>query len=192
MSTSKHSLDLIQLLKPLSKEEAGGLFSQTYLAMNAFSSFGADSTATDESRLSVVMDFTLIASYIASAKKSLTPEVRETLISIQYAWIAGLATREQIAAMVDKGIYMTQEEFDYYFKKERKALGDTINKAALYVALCASGIDGLNTEEIIRFLRVGRHMDISEKELNDLLVLYFHECSLIKAFHKNIVGQSKL
>ena len=58
-----------------------------------------------------------------------------------------------------------------------------------YFALICCGSDGLNTEEIIRFLRVGRHMGVSENELNNLLVMYFQECNLNASFRKNILGQ---
>ena len=55
-----------------------------------------------------------------------------------------------------------------------------------YGALLCSGVDGLNTEEIIRFLRVGQHMGVSEQELNDLLIMYFKEVDLTKDFRSKL------
>ena len=48
-------------------------------------------------------------------------------------------------------------------------------------------MDGLNAEEIIRFLRVGRHMGVTEEELNNILIAYFQESSLMQTFADDFV-----
>ena len=181
---------LVKVLSPWADKNCG-LFYETYLFMNAYKSLGSEQTVSDEMRLASCTDFLILASYIISAKNCLTDEIKQFLVEAHVPWVENLRNKKQIAQTIEKGANMSENEFDRYMKEERELLGDSVDKSILYCSLCLAGIDGLNTEEIIRYLRVGRHMGVSEEELNQLLVLYFQERAVIDGFKKNITGQSK-
>ena len=142
-------------------------------------------------RYAACSDFLILVSYIISAKNCLTNEIKHFMVEAHIPWVENLQSKDEIVQLVEKGANMTEDEFDRYMKEERGLIGDSVDKSLLYCALCCAGIDGLNTEEIIRFLRVGRHMGVSENELNQLLILYFQERALINRFKHNITGQSQ-
>ena len=176
--------DPVAILEPWSKQP-GGMFFHCNNLMNAFASYGKDSTIPTEDRIAGVRDSVMITSYIASAKSCLTDEIKKLCVDSHYPWLAGLCTRDKVKEWVEKGCNMTEKEADLCLIDIAKAThSPDMAKVELYHALCLSGSDGLNTEEIIRFLKVGRHFNVSEKELNDLLILYFHECALMKSFYK--------
>ena len=103
------------------------------MAMTQWADYGSQSTVNNQVRVDGISDFLLIISYIASAKNSLTKDVKKLLIDSQYGWIAGLVTKDQLAKIVEKGASMTQDEFDTYIKKDRKLVGTRFDKTALYV-----------------------------------------------------------
>ena len=182
----------VAILEPWAKQP-GGMFFHAYNVMLAFASYGKNSTVSNEERINTVRDAVILTSYIGSAKRCFTDEIKKLCVDSHYPWAAGLCSREEFVQWVEKGTRMSDHEADLVLQDWMKNTHNpNLAPAVLYQALCLSGSDGLNTEEIIRFLRVGRHFNFSEKQLNDLLILYFHECALMKAFYKNIVGQSKL
>lgn len=183
------SYSLVKVLSAWADKNCG-MFYETHLWMNAYKSFGSQQTVSDETRNVACRDFIILTSFIASAKNCLTDEIKQFMVQAHAPWVENLHTKDAIAEMIEKGANMSEKEFDRYMKEERDLLGEQIDKSLLYCSLCLSGIDGLNTQEIIRFLRVGRHMGVSETELNQLLMLYFQERALIAGFKKNITGQS--
>ena len=187
---SNKGADLVSILSPWASKP-GGLFFLTFSGMISYSDYGSKNSADLQDRIRSISYFTIITAYIASAKQCLTDEVKNVLIDCQYAWGAAAVSKEKLAQLVDQGANMSQEEIDQIITNERQLVGTRMDKSVLYYALCCSGSDGMNSEEIIRFLRVGRHMGVSENELNNLLVTYFHECKLIKEFERNITGQQE-
>ena len=79
---------------------------------------------------------------------------------------------------METGANMPESAFDVHMKQQKRLVGENVVKAILYLSLLFSGVDGVNTEEIIRFLQVGRHLNVPEKDSNDLLLIIsniFHE-----------------
>ena len=185
MSKSEHEkksqANLTQILSPWVGKPAG-LLENAWASSKALVQIGAESTVSDIERYIGVRDFILLTSYIASAK--LTEEVKNVIVDTEHGWAAGLLTKDEIRKFVQVGSKMSQEMFDLYMKEERAVMGQQMNKTILYCSLLFGGVDGLNAEEIVRFLKVGKHMGIKEKELNDLLITYFHEKSLLNAFQQ--------
>ena len=173
----------------MQKNTPAGLFAVIFSIMRAIPSFreGVD-LSNDSQRLTITSNFTLIVSYITAAKGCLTNEIKNFIKKVQIPWMDGLTTEAGLDGLIEKGSNMSETEFDFYVEQECSLLGGKVKKYLLYWALCFSGIDGLNTEEIVRFLRVGRHMGVSEKILNNLLLMYFNECNLYKSFEDNIIS----
>ena len=186
---TQHAADLVNILNTWA-DKPGGLLHKSFDAMTMFADIGSQNTMSDDERIGAMRGFTLTTSYISAAKDCLTEAVIDTMISNSMAWSAGLVSKREVSSWVEQGANMTDDEFDLYIKQEDKLFGPRARKTILYTGLCYSGVDGLNTEEIIRFLRVGRRMGISEEELNELLITYFHECSLIQAFKRNVENRS--
>ena len=75
-----------------------------------------------------------------------------------------------ICTLVETGANMPESAFDHdvHMKQQKRLVGENVVKAILYRSLLFSSFHGLNTGEIIRFLQVGRHLNVPEKDLNDL------------------------
>ena len=183
-SSSEHKADLTKVLKPWANERAGLL----YVAFNAIkqhAEYGSDNTVSDSDRYIALRNGVLLISYISAAKNCLTQQVKDMIVEGYLGWSGGILSKDDLYKFVEDGANMNESAFDFYLKQEQNLVSKTVGKEVLYLSLVFSGVDGLNTEEIIRFLRVGRHMGVSEKDLNDLLVTYFHEISLIESFNSH-------
>ena len=184
--------DMNSILSPWVDKPAG-LFYNLFVGMTLYTDFSgyAKTPPTDEERRLTICDYTTVAAFIMSGKDCLTQEVKNHLRDASYSWGAGAVSKQEIESFIENGANMTQKDCDRYIKTERKLAGDkNFDKLVLYYALCNSGIDGLNTEETIRFLSVGRHMGVPEEELNQLLIMYFHEKNLMTQFLTNIAGKN--
>ena len=178
----RHKANLIRLLKPWANKRAGLLYA-AHMAIKQYAEYGADSTVSDVQRYILLRDTVLVISYITAAKNCLTQQVKDMIVDSLLGYGAGLVSKDDLYKLVETGSNMPEVAFDFYMKQDRNIAGQSIDKTILYLSLLFSGVDGLNTEEIIRFLKVGRHMGVSEKVLNNLLVTYFHEISLMEAFN---------
>ena len=179
------------ILKPWVNQPAGLLF-MSHAAMSSWQDYGKNESIDKKTWTEAATDMIRTVSYICAAKDCLTREVRIAIVDWSFGWSGQYLSKDKIERLVEEGSRMSDVDFDNHMKENRRLMGDRVNADVLYAALCCSGVDGLNAEEIIRFLRVGRSIGVSEEKLNHLLITYFHEASLIKAFETNIISTHEI
>ena len=182
MSKSKHG-DVAKILQ-LWADKPAGLLNLAYVAISSWRDVVVEDTHSIKEREMLGKDACYVIAYIASAKNCLTNDIKQLMGNHMEAW--NLISKDIALECVEIGSNMTEIEFDKYIKEQRDVFGDRINGGLLYGALQLSGSDGLNTEEIIRFLQVGRHMGMSEEYLNELLMIYFKEIDLLTDFRSKL------
>lgn len=122
--------NLVAILSPW-VNKPGGLLFMAMSQMISYADYGAKHTATNEARRTSVEYFSLIAAYIASAKKNFTTAVKNSIIDTNTACGAGTLTRDEIAQFVEIGSNMTEKECDQLVEKEIQLNGSRSTKTLL-------------------------------------------------------------
>eukprot|EP01084_Bolivina_argentea_P036031 66692_1 len=178
--------DVFDPLRVCAKQDGAALFFIAFNKYVAWTRHHDKATNTDEIKKDMI-NWSFIVSYIM-AGDGVSDKEREYLTEFMYHWGNGLLTINDFNEIINNASKESNHELVMTIAKELSLQNKTnVLKESLYAGLVFAGVDGLHPLEIERFNEIGLSWNVTQKELDEILQLFYVASDLLAKYKETFM-----